>query len=213
MPRSFFRRHFHLRRALLTATFATLPLAPAMAQTEPARPPIAHAAVAPAAAVVPPPDYVIGADDVLAVVFWKEPEISSAGLRVRPDGKISLPLLGDVTAAGLAPDELKQQLETIAKPFFADPAAAVMVSEINSRKVFITGEVGHPGGFRLNGPMSVLQALALAGGLTEFANKNRVDIISSNDAQSARRRFSYKAIVKGKAPDVPLKPGDTVVVW
>jgi polysaccharide export outer membrane protein len=132
---------------------------------------------------------------------------------VRPDGKISLPLLGDVAAAGLAPDELKRRLETLARPFFADPAAAVMVSEINSRKVFITGEVAHPGGFRLNGPMTVLQAVALAGGFIESADKDRVEIISSVDAPAPRRRFSYKAIVKGKAPDVALKPGDTVVVW
>jgi polysaccharide export outer membrane protein len=189
---------------LLTAIFAALPLTIAIAQTD--------SAVPTPGAVVPPADYVIGADDVLSVVFWKEPDISSGHLRVRPDGKISLPLLGEVDAAGLAPGKLRQQLETLAKPFFAEITATVMVNEINSRKVFVTGEVGHPGGFRLNGPMTVLQALALAGGFTEFADKDHVEIISADEGRPARRRFNYKAVVKGKTPDVALEPGDTVVV-
>lgn len=211
MSGSFVCQRSLLSRAILTGTFAALPLS-GLAQPETPRL-TTHATVAAGAAVVPPPDYVVGADDVLAIVFWKEPDISSGHVRVRPDGKISLPLLGDVAAASLAPDQLKQQLEALARPFFANVAATVMVSEINSRKVFITGEVGHPGGFRLNGPMTLLQALALAGGFTESADKDRVEIVSSDAGQPARRRFSYKAIVKGKAPDVALKPGDTVVVW
>jgi len=188
----------HGSQLLLASILAVIAVAPAFAQ---------------APAVVLPADYVIGADDVLGVVFWKEPDISAAHVRVRPDGKISIPLLGEVNAAGLSPDELRRQLETIAKPFFADVTATVMVNDINSRKVFITGAVAQPGGFRLNGPMTVLQAIALSGGFSESAGKDRFDIIAPGDAQGTRRRFSYKAIVRGKAPDVALKPGDTIVVW
>jgi len=189
----------HGSQLLLASILTVIAVAPAFAQAPPP--------------VVPPADYVIGADDVLGVVFWKEPDISAAHVRVRPDGKISIPLLGEVSAAGLSPDELRQQLETIAKPFFADVTATVMVNDINSRKVFITGAVAQPGGFRLNSPMTVLQAIALSGGFSESAGKDRFDIIGPGDAQRTRRRFSYKAIVRGKAPDVALKPGDTIVVW
>src|SRR5262245_13927039 len=135
----------HGSQLLLASILVVIAFAPAFAQAPP---------------VVPPGDYVIGADDVLGVVFWKEPDISAAHVRVRPDGKISIPLLGEVSAAGLSPDELKRQLETIAKPFFADVTATVMVNDINSRKVFITGAVAQPGGFRINGPQTGLQGHA-----------------------------------------------------
>src|SRR5262249_20480992 len=212
MPRSGVRVP-DVRRRLLIALVATVPVSSAMAQSDPARPRPTAPAMTAGSSVVTPSDYVIGADDVLAVVFWKEPELSAARVRVRPDGKISLPLVGEVAAAGLVPDDLKRRLETLAKPFLADPTAAVMVSEINSRKVFITGAVGQPGGFRLNSPITVLQAVALAGGFSESAERDRVEIISSIDNRPSRQRLSYKAIVKGKAADVALKPGDTVVVW
>ncbi len=139
----------------------------------------ARAVTSPGAELVPPFDYVIGADDVLAVVFWKEPDISGQ-VRVRPDGRISLPLLRDVQAAGLTPDQLRQHLEAVAKPFFANVNATVIVHEINSRKVFVTGEVAHPGGFALNGPMTVLQALALAGGLSEFSDAEHIDVLRTD---------------------------------
>ncbi|HJZ75336.1 MAG TPA: polysaccharide biosynthesis/export family protein [Vicinamibacterales bacterium] len=213
MSQNVVRHRFCLGRFLSIAMFATLPVSSAVAQTGSVPRLPAPAAVTASAAVVAPPDYIIGADDVLAVVFWKEPDISSGRVRVRPDGKISLPLLGDVSAAGLTPDRLKQELETLAKPFFADVSAAVMVNEINSRKVFIVGQIVQSGGFRLNGPMTVLQAVALAGGFNEAADKDRIEIIGSASTQRPRRRLSYKAIVRGKTPDVALSPGDTVVVW
>jgi polysaccharide biosynthesis/export protein len=211
MPGRFRRHRSCLHQAILTGMLATLPLSAAIAQTDSAPGLRAHAILAPSETLVAPPDYVIGADDVLSVVFWKEPDISSGHLRVRPDGRISLPLLRDVDAAGLTPDQLRQLLETVARPFFADVNATVVVNEINSRKVFVTGEVGRPGGFPLNGPMTVLQALALAGGFTEFADKDHVEIIS-DETQPGRRRFNYTTVVNGKAPDVALRPGDTVVV-
>jgi polysaccharide export outer membrane protein len=165
----------------------------------------------PIATVVPPADYVIGADDRLSVVFWKEPEVSSE-VRVRPDGKISLPLLRDVQAAGLTPDQLRQQLESAAQPFFADISATVMVTEIKSRKVFITGAVGHPGEFPLTGPLTVLQALALAGGFSEFADEDHVEVFRTFDGRRSRFTFNYKDVLKGRKPDLELKPGDTIVV-
>ena len=169
----------------------------------------ARASVAPAAALAQ--DYVIGPDDVLSVVFWKEPEIS-AQVRVRPDGKISLPLLRDVRASGLTPEQLRQQLEANAKPFFAETNATVTVNEVNSRKVFVTGEVGRPGAFPLTGPMTILQVLALAGGFSEFADEEHIEVFRSDEAGPARFRFNYKDVLNGKRPDVALKSGDTIVV-
>ena len=114
---------------------------------------------------------------------------------MRPDGRISLPLLRDVEAAGLTPDQLRQHLEAIATPFFANVNATVIVHEINSRKVFVTGEVAHPRGFTLNGPMTVLQALALAGGLSEFSEPAHIDVLRNergvlSDWRSTTRTFS-----------------------
>src|SRR5215207_6435271 len=128
----------------------TLPASAATAQSGTWQTPVVSALLAPNASVAAPPDYVIGADDVLSIVFWKASEISGH-VRVRPDGKISLPLLGEVSGAGLTPESLRQQLETRAGPFFADIIATVMVDEINSRRVFVTGAVGRPGAFPLNG--------------------------------------------------------------
>jgi len=212
MPASSFCRH---RRSPfsrgLTAVLVSLPLAVTSAQSGPSEALIAPAVVSSAAEHVPPVDYVIGADDVLAVVFWKEPDISGQ-VRVRPDGRISLPLLRDVQAAGLTPEQLREHLEAVAKPFLANVNATVIVHEINSRKVFVTGEVAHPGAFNLNGPMTVLQALALAGGLTEFSDTEHIDVLRTEQGVASRVAFSYKDVLKGRKADVPLKPGDTIVV-
>jgi polysaccharide biosynthesis/export protein len=183
----------------------------ASAQSSAVQRPSARDVGAPATVAATPPDYVIGPDDVLSVVFWKEPDIS-AQVRVRPDGKISLPLLREVRAAGFTPDQLRQQLEAEAKPFFADTNATVMVNEINSRKVFVTGSVGRPGSFPLTGPMTVLQVVALAGGLTDFADEEHIDVFRIDDAGPGRFRFNYKDVLKGKKPDVALKSGDTIVI-
>lgn len=202
--------HWRLSRRL-TGLLVALPLTVTYAQSGPVEPLTARAVASPGAELVPPFDYVIGADDVLAVVFWKEPDISRE-VRVRPDGRISLPLLRDVQAAGLTPDQLRQHLEAVATPFFANVNAAVIVHEINSRKVFVTGEVAHPGGFTLNGPMTVLQALALAGGLSEFGDTEHIDVLRTERGAASRLAFSYKDVLKGRKPDVALKPGDTIVV-
>jgi polysaccharide biosynthesis/export protein len=212
MPVSTFcRQHQSRFSRYLTGLLVALPVATASAQSPPAEPLTASAVSSPGAELVPPFDYVIGADDVLAVVFWKEPDISRE-VRVRPDGRISLPLLRDVEAAGLTPDQLRRHLEAVASPYFANANATVIVHEINSRRVFVTGEVAHPGAFSLNGPMTVLQALALAGGVNEFSKSAHIDVLRNQRGVLTRLAFNYKDVLKGRQPDVPLKPGDTIVV-
>jgi polysaccharide biosynthesis/export protein len=196
---------------VLTATILVVPPdASVNAQSATARLTNGAPAIAP---VSPPPDYVIGPDDLLSIVFWKEPDMSGQA-RVRPDGRISLPLLRDLPAQGLTPDQLRGQLETEAARFVIDARASVMVTEINSRKVFVTGGVDRPGAFPLNGPMTVLQAIALAGGLLEFADAEHIEIFRADGGATTRVRFNYKDLIKGKkaAENMALKPGDTVVV-
>src|SRR4029453_2375871 len=201
MPVSSSFRHQQSRLSRrLTGLLIAVPLAVVSAQSGPSEPLTARAVVSPGTELVPPFAYVIGADDVLAVVFWKEPDISGQ-VRVRPDGRISLPLLRDVQAAGLTPDQLRQHLESAAKPFFANVNATVIVHEINSRKVFVTGEVAHPGGFNLNGPMTVLQAVALAGGLPEFGDAGHIDVLRTEQGVPSRLAFGYKDVLKGRKPD------------
>src|SRR4029078_5497827 len=130
------------------------------------------AARAPAGARSPPPRcprYVIGPDDVLSIVFWKDKDLS-AEVTVRPDGKVSLPLLNDIQAQGRTPDELRDALKQAAQAFVEDPNPTVMVKEIKSRRVFITGQVEKPGPYPLTGETTVLQLIAMAGGIREFAD-------------------------------------------
>jgi polysaccharide export outer membrane protein len=169
------------------------------------------AAAAVRADPVPPPDYTIGPDDKLSIVFWRDTEITS-DVVVRPDGRISLPLLNDVQAAGLTPDQLRESLLVSAAKFFEDePAATVVVKEINSRRVYITGGVEKPGSYPLNGPTTVLQLIATAGGLKEFVNGKSIIVVRTGNS---RVKFNYKDVVGGKnlAQNIALKPGDTVIV-
>ncbi len=178
---------------------------------QPARP--TPAATAPAAAEQAdlPPDYVIGPDDKLGVVFWRD-ESMSAEVTVRPDGKISLPLLNDVQVVGLTPDQLRTFLMGAAKKFVADPTVSVVVKEINSRKVYITGLVSHPGAYPLTAPTTVLQLIAIAGGLTDFADAKKITIIRAG--QKEPLKFNYEDVRRGKnlQQNIILKVGDTVVV-
>jgi polysaccharide biosynthesis/export protein len=166
-----------------------------------------------AAAVVPPPDYVIGPNDRLSVVFWREKELS-ADVIVRPDGKISLPLLNDVHASGLTPDQLRLRVADEAKRYVTDPMPTVVVTEIHSRKVFITGEIEKPGEYELNGPTTVLQLIAMAGGVREYADKEKILILRQEDGKEIGRRFNYKDVLaqRNMQQNILLKPGDTVVV-
>jgi polysaccharide export outer membrane protein len=166
-----------------------------------------------AAGVTLPPGYVIGADDILLIVFWREKEMS-AEVIVRPDGKISLPLLNDVDAAGYTPDQLRGQIEKTAAKYLAEPNAAVVVRAINSRRAFITGNVMKPGGYPLTADMTVLQLIAIAGGLQEYADSKNIVVMRNEKGVVRHFKVNYKDIVRQKKVDqnILLKPGDTVVV-
>jgi polysaccharide export outer membrane protein len=160
-----------------------------------------------------PPDYVIGPEDQLSVVFYRDKEMS-ADVVVRPDGKISLPLLNDIQASGLTPDQLRQKVSLEAKRFVQDPNATVVVRQINSRKVFITGAVEKPGAYPLIGPTTVLQLIATAGGVKEYANSQKILIIRKEGSAEKTFDFNYKEVVgrKNMQQNIELRPGDTIVV-
>lgn len=169
-------------------------------------------------AEAPPPeatsasDYIIGADDVLRISVWKEPDLSEV-LPVRPDGKISMPLLNDVTAAGLSPLQLKDLITEKLKKFIADPRVTVVVTAMNSQRIFVSGEVVHTGQTPLLPHMTMLQALSQAG-FTQFANLKAIYLLRTENGKQVKIPFNYKEVVKGEHPEhnILLKPGDTVVV-
>ena len=158
------------------------------------------------------PDYVIGADDNLHISVWKEPDLTTS-LPVRPDGKISLPLLNDVPAAGLTPMQLADSITEKLKKYISDPRVTVVVTAMNSRRVYILGEVLHTGAVPLLPNMTVLQALATAG-FTQFANVKGIYVLRTENGKQVKLPFNYKQVVKGADPrqNIALKPGDTVVV-
>jgi polysaccharide export outer membrane protein len=158
-------------------------------------------------------DYVIGAEDVLDINVWKEPEASRA-VPVRPDGKISLPLLNDVQAAGLTPMQLGSVITAQLKKFMAQPQVTVIVITINSRRVYVLGEVNRGGAIPLMPNMTVLQALSSAGGFTQFANQKQIYVVRNEDGKQLRFPFNYRQAVQGKDSEqnIILKPGDTIVV-
>jgi polysaccharide export outer membrane protein len=163
--------------------------------------------------VAVPSDYVIGPDDHLKIVFWREEQLSGEVV-VRPDGKISLALLNDVQASGLTPNQLRESLLGLAARYVTDPSVTVIVSQINSRKVYVTGQVNKPGTYILNDNMTVLQMLAIAGGLQEWADANSILIMRTENGQTKSFKFNYKDVSKGKSltQNIALKPGDTIVV-
>lgn len=187
------------------------------ANSEPAAPTSAAApTVAPSAAPqkAGTPAYRIGVDDVLTVTVWHEPDLSR-NVPVRPDGKISLPLVGEVQAAGTTTPELERELKASLSKFLKDPELTVMVAEIRSQRVNIIGQVMHPGAFPLTQSMGVLDAIALAGGLRDFAKKGSIYVLrEGTDGQRVRLKYNYKAVLQGKrdAQDIILRPNDTVVV-
>jgi polysaccharide biosynthesis/export protein len=158
-------------------------------------------------------DYKIGPQDVVRIDVWKEPEISRI-IPVRPDGKISLPLLNDVQAAGLTAMQLAGSIRDGLTKYLTNPQVTVTVTEINSRRVYITGEVTRSGAIPLLPGMTVLQALSTAGGFTQFARTNKIYILRTENGQQVKYPFDYKDAVKGKHPEqnIQLKPGDLIVV-
>jgi len=163
--------------------------------------------------VTPPPGYVIGADDLLSIRFWADTQLS-AEVVVRPDGKISVPLLNDVQAAGLTPEQLNAALEQAASKFIAEPDATVIVREVRSRKVYVLGQVTRPSQVALNTDMNVLQVLTAVGGLLEYADKGNIVIVRAENGRERRFKFNYNDVVKGKnvQQNILLQPGDTVIV-
>jgi polysaccharide export outer membrane protein len=182
-------------------------------QAAPTPPPATVTNGTPPASVPLPAGYVIGPDDILSIVFWRDKEMSGEVV-VRPDGKISLPLLNDVQAAGYSPEQLRDELMKAASRFVADPNATVVVKAINSRKVFITGNVSKQGPYPLTSDMNVLQLIAVSGGLAEYADSKNIRIIRNEGGKTHYFKFNYKDVLQGKNPqqNILLKPGDTVIV-
>jgi polysaccharide export outer membrane protein len=169
---------------------------------------------APAAqTAVVPADYLIGPEDVLGIVFWREPDISG-DVTVRPDGRVSLPMIGEMVAAGLRPQELQQRILTASGKFINDPNVSVVVRAINSLKVYVTGRVTTPGQHPLKGPMTAMQAIALAGGLNEYADAKNITILRTSNGKTESFKFNYRDVSRGRRleQNIMLRPGDTVVV-
>ena len=198
--------------ALLLAVFTSLAVAQDPAAAKPAPPP---AADNPAATTsIRPDSYIIGAEDVISVYVWKEPDMSKT-VPVRPDGMISLPLVGEIKAAGYTPVQLQDVLAASMKKIISDPQVTVVVEKISSLSFNIVGEVGHPGYFPLTRRMTVLDAIAMAGGFKDFAKTKKIYVLrtAANGTQE-RLPFNYKDVIKGKNPqqNIELQPRDTIVV-
>jgi polysaccharide biosynthesis/export protein len=159
------------------------------------------------------PSYVIGPEDMLDINVWKEPDMTRL-VPVRPDGKISLPLINDVQAAGLTPQQLATAVTEKLRKFLTGPQVTVIVTAINSQRVFVVGEVLRAGAFPLIPGMTVLQALANAGGFTTFANEKKIHVMRLVNGKHTEIPFNYREVLKGDNPDqnIKLEPGDTVVV-
>ena len=189
---------------------------PSFTQSKP-QPPGGGAAsskpVTPAAPVEVPKDYVIGVEDVLNVVFWNAKELS-AEVTVRPDGMISVPLLNDVPAAGMKPEQLADAIAKAAAKYVRDPGATVIVKEIHSRKIYVVGEVSKPGAIPLGSEMTVLQAIGEAGGFVEGAKRSDVMIVRQENGKEHRYKFNYNDFVHGKniQQNIKLLPGDVILV-
>ena len=189
----------------VAAVLVTIGISPAQSQSSSSRSATAQAVSS---------DYVIGADDVLAIDVWKEPELTRP-VQVRPDGKISLPLVGEIQAAGLHPVDLQKQIADKLQAYISNPAVSVIVQEVRSKRINVIGQVQRPGEYNLSSPMTVLDALSLAGGFRDFAKETKIYVLRVQpDGSHARLPFNYKRVVKGKhlEQNVQLQSGDTVVV-
>lgn len=208
----------------LACAFVVATIAPTSVRAQTSQGPNAKPAVGTGVVATPPgvvsapvlsaiPDYLIGAEDVLSIIFWRDKELST-DVAVRPDGKITLPLLNEVRAAGLTPAQLKDILVEESKKYIEDPNVTVIVKQINSRKVFITGEIGKPGPYPLMAPTTVMQLIVVAGGLRDYAHSEKISIMRTENGKPVSYRFNFKEFVKNKnlKQNIELKPGDTVIV-
>jgi polysaccharide export outer membrane protein len=160
-----------------------------------------------------PQDYVIGEEDVLTITIWKEHDLSGTVV-VRPDGRITVPLVGEVSVVGMKPLQLQTQLEDRLKPFITVPKVSIAVNQINSRKVYLIGQVVKEGTFPINSSMTVLQVLAGAGGLRDFAKRKKIYILRKRGEEEIRFPFDYEAAIRGRnrEENIRVEPGDTIVV-
>lgn len=180
--------------------------------TSPSIPPNAPISRAPIGMAELQKTYVIGPLDTLTVTVWKEAAISGSFL-VRPDGMISLSLLGDVKASGLTPPELSGQIRDRLKQYLQEPLVTVRVDEIRSKTVFLLGEVSKKGPLEMTPGMTLLQAISSAGGVTDYANKKKMYLLRTENGKEARIPVHYKEALKGNSSfDLLLRPGDTIVV-
>jgi polysaccharide biosynthesis/export protein len=174
--------------------------------------PSATAPDQPVATPIDPNSYIIGAQDALQVTVWKEPTLSGSFL-VRPDGMISLVLVGDIRAAGFTPTQLGKDISTRLEKFVQNPIVTVVVSAVNSQHIYMVGEVGHVGPIQLIPGMTPLQAISTAGGLSPYANKTHIYILRGPQGKQVKIPFDYKKALKGdNQQNVSLLPGDTIVV-
>lgn len=157
--------------------------------------------------------YVIGAEDVLYIHVWKE-EALTRTVPVRMDGMISLPLVQEIKAEGLTPDQLKEALTRRLKEFIEDPNVFVTVTEANSFKVYVSGQVKTPGVYRLRSQTTIVQIISMAGGFTDWANQKKILVLRKEDGKERRITVNYQKIVKGDDPEanIILKSGDTIIV-
>jgi len=157
--------------------------------------------------------FVIGNDDVLAINVWKEPDISRS-IPVRSDGKISLPLVGEVQAAGLTPLKLEKDIAEKLKSYISEPEVTVMVQQVNSQKFNILGQVSKPGSYVIANSPTVLDAIALAGGFRDFAKRKSIYVLRHSPSGETRLPFNYKEVSEGRnmSQNVQLQPGDTIIV-
>ncbi len=174
---------------------------------------IPSANATPAAAARPDPLYVIQPNDILEVFVWKEPELTRKVL-VRPDGRISFPLVQDLQAAGISPGELKVRIQDQLKEFLNAPNVTIIVEAIQSYRIFVLGKVQKPGAMTVEKPVTVLQALALAGGFQDYARDTEMTIIRSYGTENIVYEFNYREVIKGRRPEqnILLRSGDVVVV-
>lgn len=190
---------------------------PAAAQTVPDKPDTAKAAAVPAAdtkpltasAPVDPKAYVIGAEDVISIRVWHEPD-NSGQFIVRPDGKVSVPLVGEIQAAGLTPEKLSLNIAESLQRIMVHPEVTVEVDRVNSKKYYIQGEVNKPGSYPLVIDTTVLEALVNAGGFRDFANTKKIVILRGSE----RLKFNYREVTHGKKMEqnILVKPGDQIIV-
>jgi polysaccharide export outer membrane protein len=209
----------NIRPYVLLATLVCLPLANAQDNAKQSNPAAAAPSVDSANRTSAPPvdtsdsDYKIGPQDVVRIDVWKEPDITRT-IPVRPDGKISLPLLNDVQAAGLTALQLGNSIREGLTKYITSPQVTVTVTEINSRRVYLTGEVNRAGAIPLLPNMTVLQALSSGGGFTQFAKLKSIYVLRNEDGKQVKHPFNYKEVRNGKNQEqnILLLPGDVIVI-